>query len=68
MIRPQDPFGSATSLNAEGTKLAVETFQLLSLLLDPDARRKLQLEGALASVARTAARKVAADLPQQTAV
>ena len=43
MNRPQDPFGSATSLNAEGTKLAVETFQLLSLLLDPDARRKLQL-------------------------
>jgi hypothetical protein len=35
----QDPFGSAASLNAEGTKLAVETFQLLSLLLDPDARR-----------------------------
>ena len=34
---------AVSSLNSEGTKLAVETFQLLSLLLSPESRRKLQL-------------------------
>ena len=40
-----EPFfgGSTDSLNNEGRKMAIETFQLLGLLLPPEDRRKLQL-------------------------
>ena len=41
--RAEPFFGSIETLNERGRNLAIETFQLLGLLLPPENRRKLQL-------------------------